>query len=190
MMKRDKLARVSGGKVVFGFVLFILMGFFAIIVQGAVPEIFGFRVEWLLIFFIYVGIYKSPGLSFLITMTLGLLYDLMSSAPVGQGFFYAFYAMGAARIISSIIYANRLGIMFLTTAAVTLSLNLILILIFLVSPFKVGSVSLLLRFIVPSSFLTAAISVPLFFLIKYIDPERGGYYLTRFMREEKEFPLL
>ena len=190
MLKRETLARVSGGRAVFGFVLIIFLGFFAIIIQGVIPEIFGFRVEWLLIFFIYVGIYKSPGLSIIITATLGLLYDLMSSAPVGQGFFCAFYSMGAARIISSIIYANRLGIMFLTTAAVTLSLNLILILIFLVSLNKVGSVSLLIRFIVPSSFLTAAISVPLFSLLKYIDPERGGYYLTRFMREEKEFPLL
>jgi rod shape-determining protein MreD len=190
MLKRDKLARVGRGRVVFGFVLIILMGFLAIIIQGMFPEIFGIRIEWLFIFFIYVGIYKSPGLSIFITATLGLIYDLTSSAPVGQGFFCAFYAMGVARIISSIIYVNRPGIMFLTTATVTLSLNLILLLIFLISSYKVGSASLLLRFVVFSSFLTALISVPLFSLIKYIDPERGGYYLTRFMREEKVVPLL
>ncbi|MBN1574110.1 MAG: hypothetical protein JW984_13015 [Deltaproteobacteria bacterium] len=190
MNKADKYVRMSRGRRIVGFILFIPLGFLAVVVQGVVPELFGIRVEWFFIFIIYVGIYKSPGLCFLITAVLGLLFDLSSSAPTGQGFFCAFYAMGAARVISSLIYADRPLIMFLTTAAITLSLNAILVTVFLLSRFAAGEIDLLLRHIVFSSLLTAAVSVPLFLIIKFIDPERGGYYFTRFMREEEEIPLI
>lgn len=190
MKEENKYVRMSRGRKVLGFILFIPLGFLVIIIQGVVPDIFGIRVEWFLIFLIYVGIYKSPALCLVISTILGILFDLASSAPVGQGFFCALYAMGAARVISSIIYADRLTMMFLTTTVVMLSLNIILVLVFIVSPFNAGSALSFLRIAIPSSLLTACISVPLFLFIKFLDPERGGYYLTRFMREEEEIPLI
>ena len=190
MNKAGKYIKMSRGRRIFSFILFIPLGFLAVVVQGLVPELFGIRVEWFFIFIIYVGIYKSPGLCFLITAVLGLLFDLSSSSPVGQGFFCTFFVMGAARVISSLIYADKPITMFLTTAGVTLSLNVILIIVFVLTQFRAGGATYFIRFAVSSSLLTAVISVPLFLLIKFIDPERGGYYFTRFMREEEEIPLI
>lgn len=190
MNRADKYIKMSRGRRIVGFILFIPLGFLAVVVQGLVPEIFGIRVEWFFIFIIYVGIYKSPGLCLLITAVLGLLFDLSSSAPAGQGIFCAFFSMGAARVISSLIYADRPPIMFLTTAAITLGMNAILVIIFLLNRFGAGEIGPLFRHAVSSSLLTAILSVPLFLIIKFIDPERGGYYFTRFMREEEEIPLI
>lgn len=186
----DKYVRMSRGRKIFGFILFIPLGTLFIVIQGVIPEIFGIRVEWFLIFLVYVGIYKSPALCLLITTILGLLFDLTSSAPVGEAFFCALYAMGAARVISSIIYADRLVMMFLTTTVVMLSLNIVLFLVFIISPLNAGGTLSFLSIAAPSSLLTALISVPLILFIKLLDPERGGYYLTRFMREEEEIPLV
>ncbi len=190
MNKADKYIKMSRGRRIFGFILFIPLGFLAVVIQGLVSELFGIRVEWFFVFIIYVGIYKSPGLCFLITAVLGLVFDLSSSAPAGQGFFCAFFAMGAARIISGLIYADRPLIMFLTTAAITLGLNVILVLVFALTQFRAGDAAYFIRFAVSSSLLTAILSVPLFLVIKFIDPEWGGYYFTRFMREEEEIPLI
>jgi len=41
-----------------------------------------------------------------------------------------------------------------------------------------------------SALATALAGVPCLFLLKLVDPERGGYYLTRFMREEHGVPLV
>jgi rod shape-determining protein MreD len=190
MNRADKYVRMSRGRRIVGFILFIPLGFLAVVIQGLVPELFGVRVEWFLIFIVYVGIYKSPGLCLIITAVLGLIFDLSSSSPVGQGFFCAFFAMGAARVISSLIYADRPPIMFLTTAAITLGLNAILVVIFLLTRFGAGEIGFIFRHAFFSSLLTAILSVPLFLIIKFIDPERGGYYFTRFMREEEEIPLI
>jgi hypothetical protein len=41
-----------------------------------------------------------------------------------------------------------------------------------------------------SSGCTALVGVGLLAFFKRVDPERGGYYLTRFMPERREAPLI
>ncbi len=190
MNDRNDVIRGSRTRKYLGFLLFILIGSATLIVQGIIPDIRGIRTEWFLLVIIYVGIYKSPGTSVLITLILGLLLDLYSGAVFGEGLFCTFFVMGYSRLTSRIVYVDRPLMLLLATLVTVLSLFCVLAVITLLWGKAVGTFG---SFIVASglsALLTALVGLILLPLLKFIDPERGGYYLTRFMREEWGQPLV
>jgi rod shape-determining protein MreD len=173
-----------------GFFLFIAIGAFALIIEGVMPGIGGVRAELLLLVVIYIGIYKSPGTGVLITLVLGLLVDLYSGAPFGEGVFYSFLAMGCSRLVSRIVYANRPFMLFIITLVTVILIHGILAIVTLLWGKHVGTFGSFALTTFLSALFTAAAGLAVLPLLKIIDPERGGYYLTRFMREEWGEPLV
>jgi rod shape-determining protein MreD len=143
-----------------------------------------------LLVIIYIGIYKSPGTSVLITLILGLLLDLYSGAVFGEGLFCAFFVMGYSRLISRLVYVDRPIMLFPATLVTVLSLLGVLAVITLLWGKVVGTFGSFAVSSCLSALLTALIGLVLLPFLKIIDPERGGYYLTRFMREEWGEPLV
>jgi rod shape-determining protein MreD len=190
MNDRKDVIRQSETRKYLGFLLFILVGSAALIAQGIVADVRGIRIEWLLLVVVYVGVYKSPGTGVLITLILGLLLDLYSGAVFGEGLFCAFFVMGYARLVSRMVYVDRIPLLFLAALATMLSLYCVLAVITLLWGKAVGTFGSFAVMSCLSAFLTALAGVILLPILKFIDPERGGYYLTRFMREEWGEPLV
>lgn len=190
MNGRKNVIRESRTRKYVGFLLFVLIGSATLIVQGIMPDIREIRTEWFLLVIIYVGIYKSPGTGVLITLILGLLLDLYSGSVFGEGLFCTFFVMGYSRLVSRMVYVDRPLMLFLATLVTVLSLFCVLAVITLLWGKEVGTFG---SFIVTSclcALLTALMGLIFLPLLKFIDPERGGYYLTRFMREEWGEPLV
>jgi len=190
MNGNKNVIRESRTRKYLGFLLFILIGIVILVVQGIVPDIRGIRIEWLLLLVIYVGIYKSPGTGVLISLILGLLLDLYSGTVFGEGVFCTFFVMGYSRLVSRMVYVDRPLMFFIAALATVFSLLCALAVITLLWGGQAGTFG---SFIVGSSLsalLTALAGLIFLPLLKYIDPERGGYYLTRFMREEWGEPLV
>jgi rod shape-determining protein MreD len=190
MDQTQHVIRESPARRYVGFVLFCLIGALTIVVQGVVPEIGWVRVQWFFLVIAYVGIYKPPGMSVILTTVLGLLLDLYSGARLGEGLFCSFFVMGGARLVSRIIYADKPLVQFSIVLAVLLALFGILSVMTLLEGLWVGGGGSFIVTSLLSALATALFGVPSFFLLKRVDPERGGYYLTRFMREEHEAPLV
>ncbi len=190
MSDKKNVIRQSGTRKYLGFFLFVLLGTAALIVQGIAADVRGIRIEWLLLVVIYVGVYKSPGTGVLIGLILGLLLDLYSGAVLGEGLFCVFFVMGYARLISRMIYVNRPALMFPAIVATILSLYGVLAVITLLWGKAVGTFGSFVVTSCLSALLTALMGVLLLPVLKFFDPERGGYYLTRFMREEWGEPLV
>jgi rod shape-determining protein MreD len=184
MNDKKGVIRQSGTRKYLGFFLFVLIGSAALIAQGIFPDIRGIRAEWFLLVIIYIGIYKSPGTGVLITFTLGLLLDLYSGTVFGEGLFCTFFVMGYCRLISRMVYVDRLLMLFPTTLVTVLSLFCVLAVITLLWGKNVGTFGSFITASSLSALLTALIGLIILPILKFIDPERGGYYLTRFMREE------
>lgn len=190
MNEKKNVIRQSGTRKYLGFFLFILVGTAALIVQGIITDVRGVRIEWFLLVIIYVGVYKSPGTGVLITLILGLLLDLYSGAVVGEGLFCAFFVMGYARLISRMAYVDRPALLFLSALATIFSLYCVLAVIVLLWGKLVGTFGSFIVSAGLSAILTAVSGIILLPVLKFIDPERGGYYLTHFMREEWGEPLV
>jgi rod shape-determining protein MreD len=190
MNDRKDVIREGGIRKYLGFFLFVLIGSAALIFQGIIPDIRGIRTEWLLLVIIYVGIYKSPGTGVLITLILGLLLDLYSGAVFGEGLFCAFFVMGYSRLVSRMVYVDRPLMLFPAMLATVFSLFCVLAIITLLWGKAAGTFGSLIVESCLSALLTALMGLILLPLLKFIDPERGGYYLTRFMREEWGEPLV
>jgi len=182
--------RESGTRKYLGFLLFIVIGVATLIIQGVMPGIRGIRAEWFLLVVIYIGIYKSPGTGVLITLMLGLFLDLYTGATFGEGLFCSFFVMGCSRIVSRIIYADRPFMLFLTALVTTILLYCVLAIMTLLWGKEVGTFGSFVLTTFLSALLTAVVGLALLPLLKIVDPERGGYYLTRFMREEWGEPLV
>ena len=105
------------------FVLFLLFGFFAIVLQGVMGELHGVRVEWVMILVVYLGVYKSPGVSVFLTMLLGVMLDMASASFFGEGLVSTLWVMLIARGVSRLIYADRPVVQFLILAGSVLSLG-------------------------------------------------------------------
>jgi len=185
---KKNVIRESGTRKYLGFLLFIFIGSVALLVQGM--NVRGIRIEWLLLVVIYVGVYKSPGTGVLITLILGLLLDLYSGAALGEGLFCAFFVMGCVRLVSRMIYVDRPILLFAAALVTILSLYCVLAVITLLWGKGVGSFGSFIVTSCVSALLTALVGIVLLPVFKFIDPERGGYYLTRFMREEWGEPLV
>lgn len=190
MGAKKNLIRGGRGRQFFSFLLLILLGLLVLIAQGIIPDIWGVRIEWFLIVIIYVGIYKSLWAGVLIATILGISLDFYSGTNFGEGLFSAFFVMGAARIVSSISYVDKTPIQFVCVFVVIMGLYATLALFFLLLGFYVGPFGYFLYMSFSSSIASAAVGVLLLRFLKLIDPERGGYYLTRFMTEEREIPLI
>jgi rod shape-determining protein MreD len=190
MNGKKNVIRESGTRKYLGFLLFVLIGSLILIFQGIMPDIRDIRIEWFLLVIIYVGIYKSPGTGVLITLILGLLLDLYSGAVFGEGLFCTFFVMGYSRLVSRMVYVDRLAMLFFATLVTVFSLSCVLAVITLLWGKEVGTFGSFIVTSCLSSLLTALAGLILLPLLKYIDPERGGYYLTRFMREEWGEPLV
>ena len=190
MDTKKTTVRWGGGRQFLSFLLFVPLGLLALIAQGIIPDIWGVRIEWFLIVIIYVGIYKSLGMGVLIATILGLSLDFFSGTNFGEGLFSAYFVMGAARIVSSMIYADKTSIQFICVSVVIMGLYAILAILFLLLGIYVGSFGHFLYISISSSVASAVVGVLLLRLLKLIDPDRGGYYLTRFMAEEREIPLI
>jgi rod shape-determining protein MreD len=173
-----------------GFLLFVLIGSAILVVQGIVPDIRGIRIEWLLLIVVYVGVYKSPGTGVLISLILGLLLDLYSGTVFGEGVFCTFFVMGFSRLVSRMIYVDRPLMLFVASLASIFSLLCVLAVITLLWGRDAGTFGSFIVRSSLSSLVTALAGLVLLPLLKRIDPERGGYYLTRFMREEWGEPLV
>jgi len=171
-------------------VLFLLFGFFAIVLQGVMGEYRGVRVEWLMILVVYLGIYKSPGLSIFLTVLLGVMLDMSSTSFFGEGLVSTLWVMLLSRGVSRLIYADRPVVQFLILAGAVLSLGGVLLFIYGVMDVSFGTSSNIFTLLLFSSGITAFVGVFLLFFLKRIDPEQGGYYLTRFMPERREEPLI
>ncbi len=182
--------RESRGRKYLGFLLFIIIGTAVLLVQGVLPGIRGIGAEWFFLVIIYVGIYKSPGTSVLITTILGLLFDFYSGSSFGEGLFCCFFVMGSSRVISRVIYADRPLVFSSIACIVSFSLSIVLSLVTLLWGLSVGRFGSVITAALFTAFLTALVSIPFLPLLKFVDPERGGYYLTRFMREEWGEPLV
>jgi rod shape-determining protein MreD len=191
MDEHAAVIRESRGRRYLGFLLFLLIGAIVLILQGVLPNIRGIRIEWFFLVIVYVGIYKPPAMSVLLTFLLGILLDLYSGGVFGTGLFCSFFVMGASRLISRIIYAERTLVLFVIAAVVSFFLNLVVL--SAVASWGGASVVSFGWFILratASAFMTALAGIIFLPLLKYIDPERGGYYLARFMREERGEPLV
>ena len=184
------LIRESKGRQVFSFFIFIFLGIISIFIISVLPEVFGVRVEWFVIVMVYIGIYKPPFAAISLTIILGLLLDNLTGAPFGEGFFTAIFSMNATRIISRVIYADRPVTRFFTLMIVLSGLHLCFAIIIISLGLNISSVRTFLISALPSILITAVIGVPILGFIKKIDPERGGYYLARFMREERTQSLV
>ena len=171
-------------------VLFFLLGLLAIALLGVTGEYRGVRVEWLMILVVYLGIYKSPGLSMFLTVLLGIMLDLSSVSFLGEGLVSAIWVMLIARGVSRLIYADRPVVQFLILAGSVLSLGGVLFFLYGVMDVPCGTSGRIFTRLLFSSGITALVGVGLLFLFKRVDPERGGYYLTRFMPERREAPLI
>jgi len=178
------------GRRAMSLVLFFLLGYFAIVIQGVVGECRGVRVEWLMILVVYLGVYKSPGVSMFLTVVLGVILDMSSASFFGEGIVSTLWVMLIARGVSRLIYADRPVIQFLILAGSLLSLGGLLLFLYGVMDVSVGAGSRVFTGFLLTSGLSAVIGVGLLVLFKRIDPERGGYYLTRFMPERREDPLI
>jgi rod shape-determining protein MreD len=190
MNDRKNVIRQSKTRKYLGFFLFVLFGAAALIVQGIGADVRGIRIESLLLVVIYIGVYKSPGTGVLITLILGLLLDLYSGAVFGEGLFCAFFVMGYARLISRMIYVNRPLLLFPAILVTMLSLYCVLAVVTLLWGKTVGTFGSFVVTSCLSAFMTAITGVIVLPMLKFFDPERGGYYLTRFMREEWGEPLV
>lgn len=178
------------GRRAMSLVLFALLGFFAVVLVGVMGEYRGVRVEWLMILIVYLGVYKSPGLSMFLTVLLGVMLDMSSASFFGEGIVSTLWVMLIARGVSRLIYADRPIVQFLILAGSVLSLGGLLFLLYGVMNVPFGTDSQVFIRLLSTSGLTALIGVGLLSLFKRIDPERGGYYLTRFMPERREAPLI
>jgi len=178
------------GRWVVSLVLFILIGFFAVVLQGVMGDYRGVRVEWLMILVVYLGIYKSPGLSMFLTMFLGVMLDMSSVSFFGEGLVSTLWVMLIARGVSQLIYADRPVMQFLILTGSVLSLGGVLFFLYGMMDVSFGTSSQIFTRLLLSSGLTALVGVGLLAFFKRIDPERGGYYLTRFMPERQEAPLI
>lgn len=190
MDTKKTIVRGGGGRQLLSFLLFVPLGLLAMIAQGIIPDIWGVRIEWLLVVIIYIGIYKSLGVGVLIATILGLSLDFFSGTNFGEGLFSAYFVLGAARTISSMIYADKTSIQFVCVSVVIMGLYVILAIIFLLLGIYVGPFGHFLYISISSSVVSATVGILLLRFLKLIDPDRGGYYLTRFMAEEREVPLI
>jgi cell shape-determining protein MreD len=171
-------------------VLFLLLGFFAVILQGVMGDYRGVRVEWLMILVAYLGIYKSPGLSIFLTVFLGIMLDMSSASFFGEGLVSTLWVMLLSRGVSRLIYADRPVVQFLILAGAVLSLGGVLFFLYGIMDVPFGTSAKIFTRLSLSSGVTALVGVFLLFFFKRIDPERGGYYLTQFMPERREEPLI
>ena len=171
-------------------VLFLLLGLFSIVLQGMMGEYRGVRVEWLMILVVYLGVYKSPGLSVFLTVLLGVMLDLSSASFFGEGIVSTVWVMLIARGVSRLIYADRPVVQFLILVGSVLSLGGLLFFLYGSMDVSFGTSSGIFTRLVLTSGLTAVVGVGFLILFKCIDPERGRYYLTRFMEERREAPLI
>ncbi len=145
----------------------------ALIVQGIAADVRGIRIEWLLLVIVYIGVYKSPGTGVLISLILGLLLDLYSGAVLGEGLFCVFFVMGYARLISRMIYVDRLTLMFPAILATMFSLYGVLAVITLLWGKTVGTFGSFIVTSCLSALLTALAGVLLLPVLKYFDPGTG-----------------
>ncbi|MBN1881185.1 MAG: rod shape-determining protein MreD [Deltaproteobacteria bacterium] len=178
------------GRLAVSLVLFFLLGFLAVILSGVIGEYRGVRVEWLMILVVYLGIYKSPGLSVFLTLLLGVILDMSSASFFGEGLVSTIWVMLIARGVSRLIYADRPVMQFLILAACVMSLGGVLCFLYGIMDVSCGASARIFTRLLFSSGVTAFVGVGLLALLKRIDPERGGYYLTRFMPERREAPLI
>ncbi len=190
MNENKTVIREGGTRKYLGFLLFIIIGAAALIIQGVMPDIRGVRAEWFLLVVIYIGIYKSPGTGVLITLVLGLLLDLYTGATFGEGLFCAFFVMGCSRLVSRIVYADRPLMLFPVALVTIILLHCVLAIMSLLWGKEVGTFGSFVAMTFFSSLFTALVGLVFLPLLKIVDPERGGYYLTRFMREEWGEPLV
>jgi rod shape-determining protein MreD len=186
----ERAAPESRGRLMYMFFLFFLIGIFALVIQSAVPALFPMPIQWLLILIIYLGIYKSLGIGLFLTIILGLCFDFWSGGTFGEGLFSALFIFGLSRGISGTIYADRPLVQFLIIFGTLVGLFGCLSLLFSLSGVPVGSIKTLGTRVLLSSLLSAVVGTPLLWVCKAIDPQRGGYYLARFMEEEREEPLI
>ena len=179
----------KGGGIV-SFVLVLLCGIIAQVFEGICKLPGGLAIHLMFILLVYVGIYKSPGVSMGLAVIFGLLLELFSGASIGQGLFSSFFIVGVSWVISGAIYADRIIIRFFTIGTATFSIYPALLFIHAVFDRPLGNVYQIIYGALLSSIMTASAGILLIQGIKYLDPDRGGYYLTRFMREERMIPLV
>jgi len=190
MKGKKNVIRQSRTRKYLGFLLFVLIGSLVLIVRGIIPGVRGIRIEWFLLVIIYIGIYKSPGAGILITLILGILLDLYSGAVIGEGLFCACFVMGYSRLVSRMVYVDRPHMLLVTTLVTLFTLSCVLAVITLLWGKETGTFGSFIVQSCLSALLTSLAGLIFLPLLKYMDPERGGYYLTRFMREEWGEPLV